>query len=287
MQRRMSRRSSSATAAYFACFRAAETSRPASDRLLDDPLAARFLPRVARLLGPSLIARTADALFAGIATYGVCRSRVAEDAVRGTTAAQVVLFGAGFETLAWRAPRPELRVFEVDTSATLRQKRARLAAAGVAVPPNVVPVETDLGAKGWLADLREEGFRRTERTLHLALGLFMYLDAASVDEIVHLAATSAPGSRILFDVVPPDVVHGRSGLRGARLGTMLVALRGEKFRSGVEPREIGSFLSVRGLRLVECLDAEALYTRFRREPLPDYVRLVTAEVPERPGSKTP
>ncbi|MBI1851170.1 MAG: class I SAM-dependent methyltransferase [Planctomycetes bacterium] len=278
------RRSPSSTAAYFACFRAAEAERPDDDRLFDDPLARHFVPRLARIVPPRVIVRVADAMFAGIATYGICRSRVAEDAMRTTTASQVVLFGSGFETVTWRVGREELRIFEVDTTATQQAKRRRLAKAGLSLPANVHLIEADLDDKGWLAELREGGYRRTEKTLFLALGLFMYLDTASVDEIVHHVATCAPGSRLVFDVVPPDVVAGRSGLRGARLGTLLVALRGEKFRSGVESREIGSFLSVRGLRLVESLDAASLYARFRREPLPDYVLLVTAEVAERSRS---
>ncbi len=267
----------SATARYFAGFRAAETARPERERLVDDPIARQFLPALFRVLPARLVFRAFDAVFAGIATYGVCRSRAAEDAIRATDARQVVVLGAGFETLAWRSARSDLVFFEVDQEATQDEKRRRLERAGVAIPPGLHFVRADLRRKGWKDALREAGFRRTVRTLYLALGLLMYLEAASIDEIVHLVAISAPGSRMLFDFVPPEVAEGRSRSRGARLGPMLARIRGEAFRSGIEPTEMACFCSIRGLSLVELLDAAAISARFRRAPIPDYVRLAAAE----------
>src|SRR6476661_5790837 len=72
------------------------------------------------------------------------RSRVAEDALAmavdgGTT--QLVVLGAGLDTLAYRTPLAgRLRIFEVDHPATQARKREMLTAAAIAVPKTLTYV---------------------------------------------------------------------------------------------------------------------------------------------------
>ena len=59
-------------------------------------------------------------------------------------ATQLVVLGAGLDTLAYRTPLAAgLRIFEVDFPATQARKREMLAAAAIAVPETLTYVGVD------------------------------------------------------------------------------------------------------------------------------------------------
>jgi methyltransferase (TIGR00027 family) len=71
------------------------------------------------------------------------RSRYAEDCLAESLAhgvRQYVIMGAGLDTFGYRQPSwaTSLRIFEVDHPATQRWKRAKLSAAGIQIPKNVI-----------------------------------------------------------------------------------------------------------------------------------------------------
>src|SRR5580693_8783489 len=85
------------------------------------------------------------------------RSRIAEDALSSAVEGgvrQIVILGAGLDTFALRNPHGarQIRIYEVDHSATQAWKRERLADAQIALPPWLafVPVDferDDLGER--------------------------------------------------------------------------------------------------------------------------------------------
>src|SRR5450432_1122310 len=113
-------------------------------RVLDDPLALAILAAEEReTLQANPRKQNANPIATALRAFLAVRSRVAEDALAAAIAkgvGQYVVLGAGFDTSAYRPPcstTPWLRVFEVDHPDTQAVKRERLAAANIAIPPNV------------------------------------------------------------------------------------------------------------------------------------------------------
>ena len=84
----------------------------------------------------------------------VARARFVEDLIGEQLAAgvsQVVLLGAGLDTLAERRPDLAARIFEVDRGETQAWKRQRLHEIGVGVPEalSFVPVDFEAGESWW------------------------------------------------------------------------------------------------------------------------------------------
>src|SRR4051812_11129706 len=112
------------------------------------------------------------------------RSRIAEDALTiavnaGTT--QLVVLGAGLDTLAYRMPlASRLRIFEVDHPATQARKRDMLAAAAIAVPDTLSFVAVDFEREKLSERLEAAGFKSAEHSFFSWLGVVPYLTEAAL-----------------------------------------------------------------------------------------------------------
>jgi methyltransferase (TIGR00027 family) len=125
------------------------------------------------------------------------------DAVRDSTARQLVLLGAGMDTRAFRLPWPEgFQFWEVDTPELFALKESRLQSAGVRLGCDRRVVEDDLASRDWVDSLVKSGFKKNRPTVWLAEGLFQYLKGDVVGHILEGAASvSAPGSRFGADII--------------------------------------------------------------------------------------
>ena len=141
-------------------------------RVFDDPLAVAI---AGGEIGRAPESRSAEvrrqrALMAA-------RSRYAEDGLNAAVARgarQYVIVGAGLDTYGYRNGHANLRVFEVDHPSTQAWKRARLRAAGIAIPPSLVFVPAGFDQQSLPAVLESAGFQSGEvsflflaRLLHL------------------------------------------------------------------------------------------------------------------------
>src|SRR5262249_52440962 len=138
--------------------------------------------------------------------FVVVRSRFAEDTLRAATdqgVRQYVVLGAGLDTFAYRNPRADVRVFEVDHPDTQAWKRDLLARTGIAIPEGVTHVPIDFQAQSLGEGLAAHGFRTDVPAFFSWLGVTMYLaDAAVRSTLAWVAQANAPGSGIVFDYVP-------------------------------------------------------------------------------------
>src|SRR3954454_15867114 len=141
-----------------------------------DPLAVP----VAGFASPSEAVASArtDQMSTAMRWFISARSRFAEDVVAEAVASgvrQVIVLGAGLDTLAYRRPLPpQVRVFEVDHPDTQAWKRQRLAAVGVPEPDHVTFVAVDLETEDLTAALRDAGVR-DDGSVVLWLGVLPYL----------------------------------------------------------------------------------------------------------------
>lgn len=230
----------------------------------------------------------------GISAHLLVRKRWFDDEVRaavGHGARQLVVLGAGFDTLAsrLRAEHPDLRAFEVDHPPTQALKRRGLTALPEAERPVLVPLDLLVTT---LADaLRAAPDHRTDvESVFVAEGLLMYLDEESVRRTLRaFRALAPPGSRLVGTFLVCDA-EGRPSM-GRRPGLMRWRARraGEAFRWCIDPARLGDFLREEGLRLLSAPAPDELEARYLSEPRdPRCVlgvgeRFFVAEHPEPPA----
>jgi methyltransferase (TIGR00027 family) len=214
--------------------------------VIDDPISTVLFgdfarARLDRGVAPALGHARADALRAHV----LVRSAFAEDRLRHAVARgvrQCVVLGAGFDTFAYRQPAwmQGARVFEVDAPTTQAEKRTRLAAAGIAEPPNVVYAAMDFEHTSLAAGLRDAGLDLGAPAFFSWLGVMVYLTRDAVDAVFRTVAAMPPGSEIAF-----TFTQGNDGSDGLALR---VAELGEPQRTTLDVAGIEALLRGHGFR---------------------------------------
>src|ERR1700689_5794893 len=143
---------SSRTAEITAAMRAAETMLSPRRQLFVDPYARIFLTRLTYrfLVSSRPVARIAHRLFdrgyRGLNIEQQVRNKYYEqhlhESYRGGTR-QIVMVGAGFDTLALRHKLDGATVFEIDAPPTQASKKERLLASGLTPPTDVASAPCD------------------------------------------------------------------------------------------------------------------------------------------------
>lgn len=208
-----------------------------------------------------------SALVPGITLHFVLRKRYLDDVTRQAIAEgfrQVIVIGAGFDTLAFRLHRvnPDVRFVEIDHPATQAFKRLR---HGTSEAPrnNLTLIAADLAQQplsGLLADRPRDD---PSPTLFVAEGLLMYLTEQQVMatfEAVH--GFEAPRVRFAFTSMErrPD---GAVGFR--REGALLKHLLrrgGEPFQWGIGPDDLDGFVASRGFHLLTRAAADEVHRHY-------------------------
>lgn len=208
----------------------------------------------------ALLRRLERTMLPGIITHYLARKRWLETVTTtalATGCTQVVVLGAGFDSLAWRLhrDRPGVRFFELDHPATQAAKRAALR-----VESNFTFLAADLAAVLPSQALRAcPAFSPAQRTLFLAEGLLMYFPEARVAALLRdLAGLTQPAATVLFSFMAagPD---GSISFQGehAAVGWWL-RRQSEPFQWGITRPALPSFLQDCGLRSRALADHEVL-----------------------------
>lgn len=196
------------TALMVAAARAIETHRP--DTLARDVYAEHFVLAAPASAGwPVHIQQVADGdanpLWGRFARYFGLRTRVYDDfllrSVHTGNARQVVLFGAGLDSRAFRLDWPPgCVIYEIDREGVLAFKHKVL--DGLAAVPKAarVPIPIDLRAD-WVGALTDAGFDTAAPSVWLAEGLLFYLPAAAETYLIDTVdRLSTGGSALAFEV---------------------------------------------------------------------------------------
>jgi methyltransferase (TIGR00027 family) len=265
----------SRTAQFMALFRALESVRPRRRRLFTDPFARAFLdPTFAALVGVSrlppvgaAVTRFIDRRWPGARSSGVARTRLIDDAVAAAVRdgiTQLVILGAGFDCRAYRMPDlARARVFEVDHPRTQAVKKERLAALLGTFPPHVVFAGLDLNVEQLAPGLRAGGLSSTQPAFVIWEGVTNYLTASAVQATLRdLAATLAPGSRVLFTYVHRGVLDSSVEFYGAGAAIAAVERANEPWTFGFEPAELPAYLDALGFALLEDVGAAEYRARY-------------------------
>lgn len=260
---------------------AAELSRefahtqPLVARLFDRALNSKLLRPLAHYLERIAIP--------GIKLHYVLRKRYLEETARDAIAKgirQVVVIGAGFDTLALRLHEkfPAAHFFEVDHPATQRVKRYVTEGARP-VKENLHFVALDLARAGLEESLlRHEKFCADRDTLFIAEGLLMYLAPAEVDRIFEFIRNhSGTKSRLAFTFMEM-LAEGRIGFRkSSKAVDFWLRLRGETFKWGMGHEGARGFLAARGFTAGEVVTAHRLRERYLAPAHLNHLRLAEGE----------
>jgi methyltransferase (TIGR00027 family) len=194
------------------------------------------------------------------------RSRIAEDALTiavnaGTT--QLVVLGAGLDTLAYRMPlASRLRIFEVDHPATQARKRDMLAAAAIAVPDTLSFVAVDFEREKLSERLEAAGFKSAEHSFFSWLGVVPYLTEAAIFATLGYLAQLPGGAEVVFDYVNPPTSIPAAGLAAHQALAAGVSAAGERFQSYLDTNSLCKKMRAAGFRHVDDIGPVELAARF-------------------------
>lgn len=254
---------------------AIEQWEPPERRLVDDDLAARFLPAPQRAVVltmrwswlRNLVISVGERAVKGSWTMIACRKRYIADALDaaldGVDALDaVVVLGAGLDTTACRlARRSELPVFELDQPVNVERKRAAVHRAIGGPPPSVHLVPIDFENDDLLATLVRHGYRRDARTFVIWEGVTQYLTESAVRTTLAGLADLAEGSRMVFTYVRADFIDG-TNTYGAALLYRRFRERHEVWKFGIAPDDVDGFLAGYGWRVIEQAGPEEFARRY-------------------------
>lgn len=166
----------------------------------------------------------------------------------GAGATQVLVLGAGYDTLGWRlAPEfTEVSFFEIDHPATARLKSKGIASLGKR--KNLCLIAEDLGKRRLVDVLKDNAsWSQNARTVILAEGLVMYLlPEAVLSLFCQCAEIVSEGSRFAFSYIPTGVDGRLDAGRWTGLMLWLQKAVGEPWCWSIRPEELDSFLEDAG-----------------------------------------
>lgn len=230
-------------------------------RLVDDDLAASFLPAGLRLLvGLARVGvlrrlavrgtdRSGPGLWAGI----VCRKRFIDERLSDPINEfdTVVVLGAGLDTRAYRIARhSDLPVFEVDQQINIDRKAAVVQRVLGAAPASVHLVPVDFERDELMPTLQSHGYRADARTFFVWEGVTQYLSPEAVRATLRQLGGAASGSRLIFTYIRQDFIDGTQQY-GAEALYRRFRQSSQVWKSGMVGEEVGELLAQYGWRLVE------------------------------------
>ena len=175
-----------------------------------------------------------------------CERQVRKGIAAGAT--QVLVLGAGYDTMGWRlAPEfPDVEFVEIDHPATASLKAKGVKAMGKS--RNLTLISEDLGERKLVDVVKSnEVWGQAKQTVIVAEGLLMYLPAEAVRELFHQCnAVTGVGSRVAFTYVPTDDDGRPDAGRWTGLMLWLLKVGGEPWLWSTRPEELSAFLEEAG-----------------------------------------
>jgi methyltransferase (TIGR00027 family) len=279
----------SRTAERAALVRAIEQHQSIERRIVIDPYAINFLQRRAyRFIAGSrvrsrLLLRFLDHWAPGGQEFLAIRARLVDDLaaeLAGEGIDQIVILGAGFDTLALRIKESlwGVTIFEVDHPRTQLIKRLVMQRMGL--PGNIRFIAADFEKDDFVEKLYEAGFDRSSDLFIIWVGVSYYLTEPVVARSLRqISSLSVAGTRLVWDYMLAEIVDGTTKDLGALAKARKVARLGEPWLFGLRPDQVADYLAQFGFRLIkdyEPGELRALYCLGRPAPV-NYARIVLCE----------
>nr|WP_319373041.1 class I SAM-dependent methyltransferase [uncultured Methanobacterium sp.] len=256
-----------------AMLRAYESSKPEDERICYDPYAIHFInPKILEYAAKHR--NEANTTVENNSGSIVARVRYFDDFVKKLIVnglEQLVIFGAGYDTRAYRIEelKEKVKVFEVDHPGTQSFKMEKIKEIFDSIPEHVVFVPVDFEKETFSEKLFSKGYNPSLKTLFIMEGLLMYIPPKSVAETLSfIAENSGKGSAVIFDYFPESVVDGTDKLKIAQDIRNFAIQQGEPLQFGIKDGEFEEFLSTFGfsnIQNVTSVDYKKLYFHGKNE----------------------
>ena len=191
---------------------------------------------------------------------------------------QIVIFGAGFDTLALRLHKnfPTVDFIEIDSPTTQTAKKFVIEEHRLA-NRNLKFISLDLTENSLSQTiLVSDYFCPNTKTLFIAEGLLMYFTESEIENLFDFVRqNSAKHSRFAFTFMERQANNRIAFRNSSKLVDFWLKMRGEPFRSGFNHSELIDFLSKKDFTL-ESLDSAETF-RQRYLTLPELKNLPLAE----------
>jgi methyltransferase (TIGR00027 family) len=216
-------------------------------RIFLDPLAIPILGMTSEMV--SAAADTpAQVLFRSfIAARARLAEQLATSAIRERGAVQLVILGAGLDTLAYRGNFGDgIAVFEIDHPATQAWKRLQLENAGISAPRALTFVPVDFEKETVAEALRRTGFDFNRRTFVMWIGVVPYLSEPAIRSTFQQIAAIAGGAEVVFDYGEAPAALNPEQRAAFEQYAARVAALGEPFKSMFDPHYLHGILREQG-----------------------------------------
>ncbi len=176
-------------------------------------------------------------------------------------ARQYLIFGAGYDTFAYRQPSwaDTVEIFEIDHPATAHDKQERLKNANLVIPNNVHYIEADFTKEAW-ADvlLNHKAFDRSKISCGTILGVAYYLSKQTFEPLISVISAILPkGSSIIFDYPDENSYTEKAGER-AKKQAMLAGAANEQMLASYSYDEMEQLLSAHDFLIYEHLTPQEM-----------------------------
>lgn len=240
---------------------AVEHHEPVDRRLLDDDLAASFLPAHLRAIVAATRAtplrnaliRSSERKAPGMWASMMCRKRFIDDRLSDPLNEfdAAVILGAGLDTRAYRIARhSNLPVFEVDQQVNIDRKRVAVNRTLGAMPPSVRLVAADFEHDDVMGALSAHGYNAAQRTFFVCEGVTQYLHPHTVTALFEQLRAAATGSRLIFSYVRQDFIDGTNYYGAQALHKKFLGSQ-PLWHTGFKPELLHEYLGEHGWRLIE------------------------------------
>ena len=178
---------------------------------------------------------------------------------------QIVCLGAGYDTRAYRFRDliKDTEIFEVDINTTQQYKKELLQKSNIDIPKHLTYVSINFNKDKLKDVLSRAGYSKDKKTLFIWEGVIYYLLPKAVEDTLDfIRSNSLVGSRICFDYAftSPDMYS----LYGVKQFSEYMRTNhpDESARFGIAKGKIDMFLSERGFKLIEHLNADDMEKKY-------------------------
>ncbi|WP_249645456.1 class I SAM-dependent methyltransferase [Nocardia sputi] len=183
-------------------------------------------------------------------TIAATRSRYTEDALARSELRQYVVLGAGLDSYAVRCGESDLRIYEVDHSATQSWKRKTLEAAGIPLPEGLTFISADLASGSLLDRLGAAGLDSSCPAFVSWLGVTVYLPYAAIVDTVAAIGQFAAGSEVVVEHMLPADMCDTPGREFAEVGAAVASANLESWQTFLSATEMATLLQEYGFDIV-------------------------------------
>lgn len=251
---------------------------PKEKRLFEDPYSEKLLIPFFKILLALLrspkrfdrMIQSSEKKDPGMFGWFFCRTRYIDDVLKNSITEKkietVVNLGVGMDCRAYYIPGIEsVKYFEVDHPSVLKKKKAKLKKILGNLPNHIILVPIDFEKQSLDTELIRAGYNLSSKTLFIWEGVTQYISKEANHNTLKYVAKAAPDSNIVFTYVLKSYIDGKEIPKGTE-GTYKKYCKKNTplWIHGINPTDIGNYLSEYSLSLIEDIGSEEVKERYMK-----------------------